>query len=180
MSFPSLFNLAILSSIFAVPCSQSHKEIASVAPEEYNSSGCWFDATGELSAFLVLGNEDNVAVPYLISNKCLINGAYSSDGEAIIHHLNAVIILDDKGIMQNAFSQYNIVDATNSDLPTPASNDKVYYFRSIVQRIPSKRVNTYVPVRILELSELDLEFEAFLRLSKEERVKLFQGLTPGP
>ncbi len=153
-------------------------EIALVRSEQYGSRACWIDREGAFAAFLVLAREDRVAVPYLVSAKCLVAG-YTSYGEATLHHLNTIRLDDSFDTLQRALPGLAISGNVITDLPTPSSDSRIYYFRARLARAPDRYRTVYAPRNIIELRAMDMSFERFLGLSREEREGLLRQLDPG-
>lgn len=165
----------VFVAMLLAACMQDSKENTVVSSKQYGSSMCWINRDGDLSAFLVLAQEGRIAVPYPISAKCVVNGNYSSYGEGVLHHLNAVRIVDSYGTLQRALPTLKLSNSTISDQPVPYPHSKMYYFRVKIRNVPDKYMTIYEPIHILELIDLKLSFEAFLNLSVAERQSLPVG-----
>ena len=120
----------------------------------------------------MLARDRELGVPYVVSENCLVTGNYSSDGEATLHVLNTILLVDSHGSIQRAFPEANIVDNARSDLPLPSSDSEVYYFRTTIDITQNELGAIYRPRTIIELTKLDLDFEEFLQLSREDRGRL--------
>jgi hypothetical protein len=130
-----------------------------------------------LVAFLVLAREGRIAVPYLISVRCLVDGAYSSDGEAVLHHLNTIRILDLKGNLQRSLPEIVLSDTLRSDQPVPSSNSMVYYINAQISQVKDPSKTIYVPDRVVDLQSLGISFEQFLDLPRDQRKNLMTRLS---
>lgn len=161
--------------MFVVSCTQASEKDALVSTEIYGSRICWINQDGSLEAFLVLAQEGRTAVPYLISTKCTVKGDYSSYGEGILHHLNAVRMVDSHGSLQRALPTLIMSDSTISDQPVPYPNSKMYHLKAKVNRLPDKYMVIYTPVSIMEFADMNMSFETFLELSRNERQNLVRG-----
>lgn len=167
----SRFEFLVLGITLISACAK-HNSVTVVASSDYGSDACWIDRHGDLVAFLILAREDNIAVPYLVSIKCLVSGTYSSDGEAVIHHLNTIRILDSEGSLQRALPDVMLSDNIRTDQPVPSSNSKLYYFRAKVRRIQDPSKTIYVPGKTIKLTDAGMSFEQFLDLPREQRISL--------
>ena len=146
-----------------------------VAPQAYASQLCWFDPGGELTSFLVLAREDSVAVPYLVSGRCLVEPGQRSLGAATLRQLGAVRMADDHGALRRAFPNASMSTSIITDQPLPSSDSRVYYFRARVTQIRIPSGPAYAPEQILQLDDTNMTFERFLRLTAAERVRLWQA-----
>lgn len=167
------FRLIALGIALVSACAK-RDSVALVPPSAYGSAPCWVDERGNLVAFLVLAQEGQVAVPYLISSKCLVDGTYSSDGEAVLHHLNTISLIDLDGSLHRAFPDVTLSDNLRSDQPVPSSDSSLYYFKSQVRRIQDSSKTIYVPGKIVDLSLLKMSFEQFLDLPRDRRISLME------
>jgi hypothetical protein len=161
-----------MATAFALACASNEDEVALVRPELYESKECWFDEGGNFVAFLILANEGRLAVPHLVSAKCIVNEGYSSYGESIILHMGTVHIDDRSGSLQRELPGMTISDSTVTDDPLPRSTDKVYYLRARVTRLPDAALFIYSSDRVIELRDTHISFEQFLGLSREDRETL--------
>ena len=172
MNYRNHFKHAIWIAALISGCGQNISEISLVQSEEYGSDKCWYDGNGDFAAFLILARADDFAVPYLVSARCLVEGTYSSYGEAIIHHLNEIRIVDSSDLLQHAFEEDVVLDNIRTDLPMPSSDSRLYSFRARLTTVPDPYRVVYSPSNIIEMTEMNLTFERFLSLSKEERENL--------
>lgn len=122
----------------------------------------------------MLAEGDKVAVPYLVSAKCLIDGEYSSYGEATLHHLNTIRLVDSYGRLQQAVRNLTISGNVVSDQPMPSSNSKVYFFKANLIQVPDTHRNVYAPKRIISMTDTGNRFEEFLSFSEKEREELLE------
>ncbi|HYG48434.1 MAG TPA: hypothetical protein VD846_10905 [Allosphingosinicella sp.] len=167
-------SVAVLCAMMTLACSANTDTIQLVTPEAYSSNKCWIDQNGEISAFLVLAEEGNMRVPYLISARCMIEGDYSSQGEAVLHHLNTIRLVDSRGTLQRILPKMLISNNLRTDQPVPSSGSELYYFRAETERMPHSNKNVYVPLKIHQFTKLNMPFEKFLALSKNDRISLLQ------
>lgn len=177
-NFRGPFSAILLAAALVGACGENGNKIALVRPEAYASRGCWFDQSGNFVAFLVLAQDDRVAVPYPISTNCLVNGGYSSNGEATLLHLDAIQMVDSYGNLQRAFPGVIISNNVRTDQPVPSSGSKLYYFRARFARVPDRYATVYAPRDILELTDMNMYFERFLALSREQRQRLLLEYNP--
>lgn len=174
MSLKNRFSLILAVSTFMASCGGGAERTMMVRPETYRSGACWTDAQGGFAAFMVLAADGRIAVPYLISANCLVDGPYTSNGEAILHHLNAIYLTDTDGRLQASLPRISIVSNLDSDQPAPSSSSRIFYFRARLRRVPNDNKIIYVPETVMELSELNMTFEHFLGLSREQREQLLR------
>lgn len=174
----SPFSAIVLAAMLVGACKEDGKKISLVRPETYASRACWFDQSGDFVAFLVLAREDRVAVPYLISINCLVSGGYSSNGEATLLHLDAIQMVDSYGSLQRAFPGVVISNNVRTDQPVPSSGSKLYYFRARFARVPDRYATVYAPRDVVELTDMNMHFERFLDLSRQERQRLLAQYSP--
>lgn len=167
-------NVAALCAMLTLACSAKTDTIQLVTSEAYSSDKCWIGPNGEVSAFLVLAEDEGVGVPYLISARCMIKGEYTSQGEAILHHLNTIRLVDSRRMLQRFLPEVAISNNLLTDQPVPSSNSKLYYFTSSIERVPNSTKTVYIPLKIHQLTNMNLSFESFLELSKDERVRLLK------
>lgn len=164
--------MRVFAVMLVAACAQGSENNALVSSETYGSRICWFNKDGILEAFLVVAQEGRIAVPYLISAKCTVRENYSSYGEGVLHHLNAIRMIDLHGRLQQALPTLTLSDNTISDQPVPSSNSKIYYFRAKVRKVPDKYMVIYTPVNIVQFTDMEMSFEAFLKLPMTERQNL--------
>lgn len=167
------FKTIILALIIVSACAK-RDNVSLVPSSAYGSTSCWLNERGEMVAFLVLAREGEIAVPYLISLRCLVDGTYSSDGEAVLHHLNTIRMLDLYGELQHSFTDVTLSDNLRSDQPVPSSNSIMYYFRAEVRRVRSKSKVVYAPYKLMNLNRLGITFEQFLELPRDQRQSLMK------
>lgn len=178
MNCKSRSSLSILAAALAVACTKSD-DITLVRPEAYGSRACWFDQRGDFVAFLVLAKRDRVAAPHLISTNCLVNGGYPSNGVATILHLGTIRMADSYGSLQRAFPQIIISDNIRTDRPLPHPDSKLYYFRARLRTVTYPHGVVYAPRNIVELADMNMSFEHFLDLSREQRERLLSEYNRG-
>lgn len=154
-------------------CAEADNKISLVDEKGYASPACWIDQSREVVAYLVFARNEQLAIPYLISVKCVVEG-YNSYGEATLHMLNTIRVADDYGTLQRAFPNVTIADNVPSDQPLPSSDSKVYYIRMELAKSPGSHVNVRAPNKIVKLSDTNVTFEIFLGLSKDQREQLLQ------
>lgn len=172
MSYISLFSVAIFITFAVSGCVNASDKLAQVSSEDYGASNCWLSDSQTLEAFLVLANEDRAVVPYLVSSKCLVNDNYSSEGEATLHHLNAVRLSDSRGTLRQALKLKMVSDNVSTDQPLPSSSSKVYYISGKVIQKTYLGVSTYTFTSIKNLSDSGISFEKFLGLTSTARQSL--------
>lgn len=165
------------SNIFAIgmvaACMASSEKISIVTPESYASKSCWVDRNGNLSAYLILAQEGDLATPYLVSTNCIVEDNYSSDGEGILHNLNVVRMTDTHRRLQRKMPKVKVIGNTGPHLPHPSSANKVFYINARSMQIPHSSMTLYAPVDIRQLIDTNVNFERFLELSRKEREALF-------
>jgi hypothetical protein len=169
------FKALVLAASLLAACAKSEDEIALVPPDKYDQSACWFNARGEIVAFLVLAQDGQIGVPYLVSATCMVSGEYSSYGEAVLHKLNTIIMTDSYGSLQRAFPNVKISNNLRTDQPVPSSDDKMYYFRAHFAEVSVPYKTVYAPKDIVELTDVNMTFVHFLGLSKEQREALLSN-----
>lgn len=168
--------IALAMAMLACACGREKAEINQaginlVSSDRYDSDNCWFDHDQEFSSFLVISREDDVGIPYFISVNCLVDGEYSSNGEATLLHLKAIRMNDESGVLQRGFPGITIVGNVATDLPTPTSEAPVFYFRGHL-RAAGGTPTVYFPESITRLTDTGIPFERFLGLSREQRDRL--------
>jgi hypothetical protein len=172
MNYGSRSKAIILAAILAAACTRSVGEIRFVRAGSYDSRPCWFDRSGDFVAFLVFGRADRVAVPYPISTRCVVSAGYGSYGEATLLHMGAIGMADSYGTLQRALPDVIISDSVRTDQPFPSGDSIVYYFRARVTRVGLRHLVAYAPQNITKLTETNMRFGPFLRLSRESRERL--------
>ena len=63
-----------------IACAADNDDVRAVGADAYTSPACWFDSSGEFSAFLVIARDGDAGVAYPISGKCLVSNAQRSLG----------------------------------------------------------------------------------------------------
>jgi len=174
MSYKSHFSI-LLGAMFLAACAKYDGQIRLVAPAEYTSRECWYDASGKLMALLVIAEYEGEAVPYVVSSSCIADGNYSSYGVGILLHLNALRIDDSNGALKKVFPSLNIVGNVATDLPMPSSGSKVYYFKSNIEKIPFPSGNAYAVTQIQSAADTGRSFDQLLGMSLKDRELLRQG-----
>jgi len=91
---------------------------------------------------------------------------------ATIDHLRAIPMVDSYGALQRALPQVVISDNVATDRTRPSAESTLYYFRARVTKVHGRYMLTYAPRNIIELTELNMDFQHFLSLSGEERDRL--------
>lgn len=167
------FKVLALAIIFVSACAR-RDSVALVPSNAYSSTPCWINEHGDLEAFLVLAREGRTAVPYLISVRCLVDGAYSSDGEAVLHHLNTIRILDLNRSLSHSLPGVVLSDNLRSDQPVPSSDSVMYYFSARVKQINNPSKTIYVPDKVINIQDLGMTLERFLDLPRSQRKDLMK------
>jgi hypothetical protein len=173
----SLFRAALLVSAIAA-CAKREEGIRTVEPEAYASRPCWFNSGGDFTAFLVLAREGEVAVPYPVSGKCLVEAGHLSLGAATLLQLGKIELVDNHAVLQRAFPGTSMSTSVITDQPMPSSDSKVYYFRARVTAVRIASGIAYAPEQILQLGDANITFERFLGLTAAERERLWQRRLP--
>lgn len=177
MNYIGLSSVIVLAATLAAACTKK-EGITLVRSEEYSSRECWFDQRGDFVAFLVLATEGRLAVPDFISTSCLVNGGYSSHGEATILHLGTIPMTDAYGKLQQAFPAFEVSSNTVTDQPLPSSSSRLYFFKARLRRVPSQsRTTIYAPTEILQLTDMNVSFLQLLDMSVEQREELLSEYT---
>jgi hypothetical protein len=169
----------IIAAGMLAACMASSGKIKIVSPEAYASRSCWIDRDGDLSSYLVLAQEEGSVTPYLISSNCIAADGYTSDGEGILHNLNAVRMTDAHGQLQRRMSNVTVLGNTGPDLPQPSSPNKVFYLKARSVQIAHPSMTLYAPVNIKKLIDMNVNFERFLELTRKERERLLQAYGRG-
>jgi hypothetical protein len=157
-------------------CGAQRPALEIVESQEYGARRCWFEGV-EFTAFLVMAEEDGRAVPYAVSAKCLVTGNSHSDGMAVLDHLNTIRLVDRSGTLQRAFPRVRILDSLRSHPPQPSSRSRMYYIRAHVTDLKDHSYVVYAPQEVIELKDLNLEFEPFLDLSRQERAGILAAVS---
>lgn len=160
----------LLWPVLLSSCAQN--EMKTVTSSTYSQPECWIDRDGYLATFLILAEDNKVIVPYAVSSKCWIRGDYANDGEAILHHLNTIRVVDTEGVLQSTLPQLTVSDTLRSDQPMPSSNSKIYYLKARVSRLSDTKLIAYTITNVKEFNYLNIYFDRFLGLSKTEREQL--------
>lgn len=169
------FRAIVLAVSLLAACTKSEDKIALVPSDKYDSRTCWFNPHGEIVAYLVLAQDGGVGVPYLISTNCMVSEGYSSYGEAVLHKLNTFLITNSYGTLQRAFPKVKISDNVRTDQPVPSSDSRIYYLRARLTEVAVPYKVVYAPKHIAELTDMNMTFEHFLGLSKDQRETLLNG-----
>lgn len=172
MNYQSRFRMTVLAVALTFAATKSDGKIVRVSREVYHSRTCWFDGRGDFSAFLVFARDGRVAVPYFISTRCVVSAGYSSDAVATIYHLNTIRMTDSYGILQRALPEVIISDNLRTDQSQPSSDSIVYYFRARFIKVGGRYRIIYAPQNIIELTQINIPFERFLRLPMTGRERL--------
>lgn len=172
MNYIGLFSAAIFFLSMFSGCAVDSEKLVQVSSEGYGTPQCWLSESQELEAFLVAASEDGVVVPYLISSRCLVSEDYTSQGEATLHHLNAVRVSDSRGTLRRALKVKAVVDNVSTDQPLPSSTSKVYYIRGHVNQQVYTSMTVYNFTDIINLYDSNLSFERFLEFNGEGRQSL--------
>lgn len=151
-------------------------EIPTVDASSYLTERCWFDHEGRFGAFVVLAQEDGLAVPWPISGRCLIEHDAGDLGLETVIEIGRVQLIDKNGVLQSAFGTFVNNRAVNH-LPGPSLVNRVFYLRARVTlaAIPGSLV--YAPEEMLELSDTNMTFGQFLALNPDERKALWIAVT---
>lgn len=178
-SWLSRSSIILFTGALIVACSNGGTELVAVSSETYDSRACWFDRQGDFVAFLALARDGQLAVPYFVSTNCLVRG-YTSYGEATLLHLGTIRMIDSHGSLQRAFPEVRLSGNVRTDLPLPSSDSKLYYFRAQLATVPSEHIVIYAPRNITQLTDMNMQFERFLGLSREEREGLLNEYNGRP
>lgn len=183
MSYVSHISVVTLAAALGSACTErrdetlvkSEENILLVSSESYRDGICWTHKDGSFRAFLALARDGTYAVPDFISVNCLISGDSSYGGE-IISHIGTILMLDKYGQLQGKFPNLQIGGNVASDQPFPKGDDKVYYFKADINKVPHPYQSVYAPSKIKMLVDLHMSFDELLRFSREEREKLLQSI----
>jgi hypothetical protein len=170
----SLSRAALLASVIAA-CANREEGTRTVEADAYVSRPCWFDSGGDFTAFLVLAREGEVAVPWAVSGKCLVEPGRLSLGAATLSQLGRIDLVDNHGVLQRAFPGTSMSTSLITDQPMPSSDSRVYYFRARVTAVRIPSGIAYAPEQILQLGDANMTFERFLGLTAAERERLWRA-----
>lgn len=174
MSYINLISGALTLAALLSGCTGGPDKIELVDEKSYGSDACWNDQHGNVIGYLVLSKKEQLATPYLISAKCLVQG-YSSYGEATLHMLNTIRLIDEYGAIKKSFPNVTISDNVVSEQRIPSSASEVYYVRLRLVKLQGRPENIHAPTKILELSNTNINFEYFLGLSLVQRENLLMS-----
>lgn len=169
MNWRSRSSTALLAAMLVSSCAKQHESVRVVNSDAYGASACWYDRDGYFVAFLVLAEDSRVVVPYAVSTKCLVNGDYSSYGEAVLHHLNTILLVDSFQTLQSRLPGVIVSDNVRSDQPMPSSESPLFYFKAKLARVHNPYKMVYAPQRIEAMKKTDVTFDKFLSMSLEQR-----------
>ncbi len=172
MSYRSRSNVVLMVVMTLLGCSKRDDQVRFVRSKEYGSRSCWFDRSGTFSAFLVLAQDGRVVVPYPVSSRCMVDGDYTSNAEALLHHLNAVELLDSYGALKKILPSVIVSNSIKSDQPAPSPNSKVYYFNAQVTEIRYYYKGVYALKFVNSMVDTGISFDRLLEMSADEREKL--------
>lgn len=170
MNLKSHFSALVVAGL-VFSCTKREASMLSVQPDKYASEECWTDDKGTMQAFLVLAQDKQITVPYLISARCYVEG-YSSYGESVLHQLNAVRVVDSYGSLKKALGSASIHDNIRSDQIIPSSESKVYYIESTIVEEDIGSHRTVSPDKIDVLYSTGIDFAKFLSSSTESRERM--------
>lgn len=179
MNYVNPFKAALLSLVLCA-CTKREEAMMLVTPEKYASEDCWGDEQGNFSSLMVLAQRGKVATPYVVSAKCFVDEDYSSYGEGVLHHLDAVLLIDTSGQLQQAIPGLSISDNVRSHQPMPASDAKLYYLRAKAARAAVSSRPSYEVGRVEELRDTGMSFEQFLSLPQKDRENMLMPLRAPP
>jgi hypothetical protein len=172
MSWLSRSSALLLCVTLMMSCSVRHDEVRIVRSDEYNSGRCWINGHNEFQSFIAIAQEDDEGVPYAISSNCMVTAGYTSSGEATLHLLNTIRMIDTFGTIQRLIPNLNVSDNVRSDQPMPSSDSKIYFFRAHFTRIPDEHSVIYAPRNVVELTDTGVSFEQFLDMAATDREHL--------
>jgi len=150
-------------------------EIPTVDASSYLTERCWFDHEGRFGAFVVLAQKNDLAVPWPISGRCLIEHDAGDLGFATLSQIGRVELIDKNGVLQRSFGTF-VNNRTVNHLPGPSLVNRVFYLRARVTLVAVPGSPVYAPEEMLELSDTNMTFEQFLALNADERKALWRAL----
>ncbi|MFL5552164.1 MAG: hypothetical protein ACJ770_05080 [Gemmatimonadaceae bacterium] len=172
MSYKSRSSVALLAAMMVFGCAKRHDHIILVDSKDYGSRFCWFDRSGGFAAFLVLAQNGRVVVPYPVSARCMVNGKYTSDAEAILHHLNAIRLVDSDRVLARKLPGTVVANNLKSEQSAPSPESKVYYTTAKLVKIRHYYEGVYRLERIDSMEDTGISFGNFLEMSIDDREKL--------
>jgi hypothetical protein len=178
MNCASRFSLLLAPLLLASSCAGKPETLRQVDESQYRHKDCWFNARGELEAFLVIGRTSTEYVPYLVSSLCHI-GSTQRRPYPDIFHLNDVSIDDRSGVLGRAFPYKLVKSNYVTSLPTPAEDDPVYLIRAVTTREQRGAFDVLQFQRVLWMTNTGTTFGEFLKLDASKRHSLLKQVKVG-
>ena len=172
-SLESLFNACLPCMLVA--CTQDSGMMQIVDSAAYEQADrCWFSYQ-QFEAFLVITKNGTEGVPYLISTKC-IAGGYENFGASTLALVNAIKIRHSERLWTSSLGYDSVGDNLRSDLPLPASDDRVFFLRARLSRTDVNGIKAYDVESVSKMSDTGRTFAELLAMGPRERMRLARGL----
>lgn len=169
MNYRNRFRLAVLSLALLASCKDHADSMRIVAPDAYAARSCWFDKSGNLTAFLVFGKRKLVAVPYVISSRCSIDESEGNYGVTTLLHLTTISLVDNYDKLHAKYPSLEFSNSLRSDQPIPSASSKIYYLRAKVKKMNGPYGGIYAPIRIATLLDTNVNLLGLFEMSENER-----------